>query len=121
MILEIIFILNLVVAFVAARSIQIADRGAGGHYFIEFENSKFLTWLAAILMFVGMISLFAIIIWGFIYLKWFVVVGTFIFCVFFASNYVLGKKLPFNKVTHLFLLAISISLNSGLWIYKLFL
>ena len=45
MILEIIFILNLVVAFVAARSIQIADRGAGGHYYIEFEDSKFLTLL----------------------------------------------------------------------------
>ena len=121
MILEIIFILNLVVAFVAARSIQIADRGAGGHYYIIFEDSKFLTWLAAILMFVGMISLFAIIIWGFIYLKWFIVVGTFVFCVFFASNYGIGKKFPFNKVTHLFLLAVSISLNSGLWIYKLLL
>ena len=49
MILEIIFILNLVVAFVAARSIQIADRGAGGHYYIIFEDSKFLTWLACLL------------------------------------------------------------------------
>ena len=121
MILEIIFILNLVIAFVGARSIQIADRGAGGHYYIIFEDSKFLTWLAAILMFAGMISLFAIIIWGFIYLKWFIVVGTFVFCVFFASNYGIGKKFPFNKVTHLFLLAVSMSLNSGLWIYKLIL
>ena len=83
MILEIIFILNLVVAFVNARSIQIADRAASGQYYMIFEDSKFLTWLATILMFVGMISLFAIIIWGFIYLKWFIVVGTFVFCVFF--------------------------------------
>ena len=121
MILEIIFILNLVVAFVNARSIQIADRDAGGQYYMIFEDSKFLTWLATILMFVGMISLFAIIIWGFIYLKWFIVVGTFVFCVFFSSNYGIGGKLPFHKLTHLFLLIISISLNLGLWIYKLLL
>tara|TARA_B100000965_G_scaffold362794_1_gene345069 strand:- start:938 stop:1306 length:369 start_codon:yes stop_codon:yes gene_type:complete len=120
MILEIIFILNFVVAFVVARSIQIADRAAGGHYYMIFEDSKFLSWFAAILMFVGMISLFAIIIWGFIYLKWFIVVGTFVFCVFFASSYGIGGKFPFHKVTHLLLLIISISLNAGLWIYKIF-
>ena len=79
MILEIIFFVCLLIGFVNARSIQIADRSPHGRYYIIFPSSKILSWFAAILMFLGMISLFAIIIWGFIYIKWYIVVGSFIF------------------------------------------
>ena len=120
MILEIMLFVCLLIGFVAARSIQIADRSLGGRYYIIFPSSKILSWFAAILMFLGMISLFAIIIWGFIYIKWYIVVGSFIFCVYFSTDYGIGRKFPLSDITHLVLLFIFILLNVGLWIYKIF-
>ena len=118
MVLEIIFFVCLLIGFVTARSIQIADRSLGGHYYIIFPSSKILSWFAATLMFLGMISLFAILIWGFIYIKWYIVVGSFIFCVYFSTDYGIGRKFPFSDKNHLILLSTSILLNAGLWIYK---
>ena len=120
MILEIIFFVCLLIGFVNARSIQIADRSLHGRYYIIFPSSKILSWFAAILMVLGMISLFAIIIWGFIYIKWYIVVDSFIFCVYFSTDYGIGRKFPFSDIAHLVLLFIFVLLNAGLWIYEIF-
>jgi hypothetical protein len=68
MILEILLTTGIVVGFLNSRSTTLADRALSGQYFIE-GKSGFLNLLIAVLMFLGMISTFAIIIWGFNYFK----------------------------------------------------
>ncbi len=112
MLLEILFFICLSSGYISSRSLTLRDRSQGGMY---YSDSKIFT----ILMFVNMVSTFTIVVWGFIYIKWYIVVGSFIFNIFFSSNYFIGNKLPLNEKNDGVLMTITILLNAGLWAIKI--
>ena len=86
MLLETLLIIGIVIGFLNSRSTTLADRALSGQYFIE-GKSGLLNLITAILMFLGMISTFAIIIWGFVFLTWyFSVIGLVISIILSQRN-----------------------------------
>ena len=116
--LEILLITGIAIGFLNSRSITLADRGLSGQYFIE-GKSEFLNLLTSALMFLGMISTFAVIIWGFFYLNWyFSIIGIFISIILCQKNLV-GKVMPFQDSIHIILNVLVVGINSYLWVIKL--
>ena len=110
---EILFFICLTSGFLSSRSTALKDRAMGGNY---YEDSAILS----IIMLLNMISTFAVLIWGFIYLKWYLVVGSFLFIAFFLSQkFFLGRGMPYNKVLTIFLYLVTTFINAFLWFVKL--
>jgi len=119
MIIETLLIIGIVIGFLNSRSITLADRALSGQYFIE-GKSGLLNLLISILMFLGMISTFAIIIWGFIYLAWyFSIIGLALSIVLSQKN-LIGKAMPFKNSIHIIMNVLVIGINGYLWIIRLF-
>jgi len=118
MILETLLIIGILIGFLNSRSTTLADRALSGQYFIEGKSS-FLNLLTAILMFLGMISTFAIIIWGFIYLTWYFSVIGLILSIVFSQKNLIGKLMPFKDTIHIIMNVLVVGINAYLWIVKL--
>ena len=118
MILETILIVGIIIGFLNSRSITLADRTISGDYFLISSKSQVINLIISILMFLGMISTFALILWGFVYLKWyFSIIGIIVSTILCQQNLV-GKLFLFKELTHLFLNILVIAINSFLWIIK---
>ena len=112
MFFELLFFICISSGYISSRSLTLRDRSHGGMY---YSDSK----IFIILMFGSMISTFTIVVWGFINIKLYNVLGIFIFNIFFSSNYFIGNKLPLNEKNDGVLMAITILLNAGLWAIKI--
>ena len=118
MILETLLIIGIVIGFLNSRSTTLADRALSGRYFIE-GKSGFLNLLTAVLMFLGMISTFAIIIWGFIYLTWYFSVIGLVLSIVLSQKNLVGKVMPFGDSVHMIMNALVVGINGYLWIIKI--
>ena len=118
MILEILLITGIVVGFLNSRSTTLADRALSGQYFIE-GKSRFLNLLISVLMFLGMISTFAIIVWGFIYLTWYFSVIGLVLSIILSQRNLVGKIMPFQDSIHIIMNVLVIGINGYLWVIKL--
>jgi hypothetical protein len=118
MILEILLIIGIIVGFLNSRSTTLADRALSGQYFIE-GKSGFLNLLIAVLMFLGMISTFAIIIWGFIYLTWYFSVIGLVLSIILSQRNLVGKIMPFQDSIHIIMNVLVVTINGYLWVIKL--
>ena len=117
MILEILLIIGIIIGFLNSRSTTLADRALSGQYFIE-GKSGFLNLLTSVLMLLGMISTFAIIIWGFIYLAWYFSVIGLVLSIILCQKNLIGKLMPFKNTTHIALNILVVGINSYLWAMK---
>ena len=118
MILEILLIIGIVIGFLNSRSTTQADRALSGQYFIE-GKSGFLNVLTAVLMFLGMISTFAIIIWALIYLTWYFSVIGLVLSIILSQKNLIGKVMPFKDSVHIILNILVVAINGYLWTIKL--
>jgi hypothetical protein len=119
MILEIILVLGILIGYLNARSNTLADRAFHGNYFINISKFEFVNKFIILLGFVSMISTFAIIVWGFVYLKWYYPLATLIVSIVLSQNNYLGKIMPFKDMTHVIFYIFIVFANSYLWIVKL--
>jgi hypothetical protein len=117
--LEILLIIGIIIGFLNSRSITLADRALSGQYFIE-GKSGFLSLITALLMFLGMISTFAVIIWGFIYLTWYFSVIGLVISIILSQRNLVGKVMPFQDSIHIIMNVLVIGINGYLWVIKLF-
>jgi len=115
MVLEIIFILGLGAGVISSRSVTIRNKITGGHFFMIFPSTS-MTNFASILSFIGMISIFAISICGFILFKWYFVIGVWLgtgaICRFFIEK---KFNFPFQDITTLYYDVVTIVANAILW------
>lgn len=115
MILEIIFILGLGAGVISSRSVTIRNKITGGHFFMMFPSTS-MTNFASILSFIGMLSIFAISICGFILFKWYFVIGVWMgagaICRFFIEK---KFNFPFQDITTLYYDVVTIVANAILW------
>jgi len=118
MILEILLISGIIIGFLNSRSTTLADRALSGQYFIE-GKSGFLNLITAILMLLGMISTFAIIIWGFIYLNWYFSIIGIVISIILCQKNLIGKLMPFKDSVHIILNILVVAINGYLWTIKL--
>ena len=118
MILETLLIIGIVIGFLNSRSTTLADRALSGQYFIE-GKSQFLNLLISVLMFLGMISTFAIIIWGFIYLTWYFSVIGLVLSIVLSQKNLIGKVMPFKDSIHIIMNLLVVGINGYLWVIKL--
>ena len=117
MILEILLTTGIVVGFLNSRSTTLADRALSGQYFIE-GKSGFLNLLTSVLMLLGMISTFAIIIWGFIYLVWYFSVIGLVLSIILCHKNLVGKVMPFKDSAHIIMNILVVGINGYLWVIK---
>ncbi len=117
MILETLLIIGIIIGFLNSRSTTLADRALSGQYFIE-GKSGLLNLLTAILMFLGMISTFAIIIWGFIYLTWYFSVIGLVLSIILSQKNLVGKVMPFRDSVHMIMNTLVVGINGYLWVIK---
>src|SRR6056300_714954 len=117
MLLVTLLIIGIVIGFLNSRSTTLADRTLSGQYFIE-GKSGFLNLLIAVLMFLGMISTFAIIIWGFIYLTWYFSVIGIVLSIILSQKNLIGKIMPFGNLIHIILNILVTGINGYLWFIK---
>ena len=118
MILEILLISGIIIGFLNSRSTTLADRALSGQYFIE-DKSGFLNLLTAVLMFLGMISTFAVIVWGFIYLTWYFSVIGLVLSIILSQKNLIGKIMPFKDSIHIIMNVLVVGINGYLWVIKL--
>ena len=118
MILEILLISGIIIGFLNSRSTTLADRALSGQYFIE-GKSGFLNLINALLMFLGMISTFAIIVWGFIYLTWYFSVIGLVLSIILSQKNLIGKIMPFKDSIHIIMNVLVVGINGYLWVIKL--
>jgi len=115
MVLEIIFILGLGAGVISSRSVTIRNKITGGHFFMMFPSTS-MTNFASILTFIGMLSIFAISICGFILFKWYFVIvvwmGAGAICRFFIEK---KFNFPFEDITTLYYDVVTIVANAILW------
>jgi len=115
MILEIIFILGLGAGVISSRSVTIRNKITGGHFFMMFPSTS-MTNFASILSFIGMLSIFAISICGFILFKWYFVIGVWMvagaICRFFIEK---KFNFPFEDIITLYYDVVTIVANAILW------
>jgi len=116
--LEILLITGIAIGFLNSRSITLADRGLSGQYFIE-GKSEFLNLLTSALMFLGMISTFAVIIWGFVYLNWYFSIIGIVISIILCQKNLVGKVMPFQDSIHIIMNVLVVGINSYLWVIKL--
>ena len=118
MILETLLISGIIIGFLNSRSTTLADRALSGQYFIE-GKSGLLNLITAILMFLGMISTFAIIVWGFIYLTWYFSVIGLVLSIILSQKNLIGKVMPFKDSNHIIMNILVVGINGYLWVIKL--
>ena len=117
MLLETLLIIGIVIGFLNSRSTTLADRALSGQYFIE-GKSGILNLITALLMFFGMISTFAIIIWGFIYLSWYFSLIGLVISIILSQKNLVGKIMPFGNLIHIILNILVTGINGYLWFIK---
>ena len=118
MILEIVLIIGIVIGFLNSRSITVADRGLSGQYFDYYRVSGFSDLLIAVLFFLGMVSTFAIIVWGFIYLTWYFSIVGLVLSIILSLRNLVGKVMPFRHSVHIILNILVVGINGYLWAIK---
>jgi len=119
MILEVLLICGVLLGFLNARSITLMDRALSGNYFVTFGKSQFVDLTVSIIMFLGMVSTFALIVWGFVYIKWYFTVIAIIGSIILCQRSFFGKLFPFKDFTHLFIHILTIGICVYLWVIKI--
>lgn len=119
MILEFFLVIGIIIGFLNARSINLADRTLGGNYQIYNGQSEAIYGIVAISQFIAMISTIAIFIWGFLYSEWYYSIIGLIISIILSQRSLIGNLMPFGNIVHILLIVLVIIINGVLWVLKL--